>query len=170
MFRLAILSSVSHFMLCQTFHVVSAILYICQSFYALGQPFYHVSAVFFLYQPFRGLPAILSCVCHFLLCQSLYFSVSHYIYIYIYIKSFLLTFLLLCVLKVYYLDNLLSNVPVLAGTPHCQIFTSDIIDSISNLDREVSRDGSVTFSKLPVSKTFFLPAFSNFCHFIVKTV
>jgi hypothetical protein len=135
-------------------------------------------------------PAILSCVSRFLLVSAFPWSASHfimclpfsfvsviilfcqslYIYIYIYIKSFLLTFLLLCVLKVYYLDNLLSNVPVLAGTPHCQIFTSDIIDSISNLDREVSRDGSVTFSKLPVSKTFFLPAFSNFCHFIVKTV
>jgi hypothetical protein len=74
------------------------------------------------------------------------------------------------VLHVYYLDNLLSNVPVLAGTPRCQFFMSDVIDMISNLDREVLRDGSVTFNKLPVSKTCFLSAFSHFCDFIVKIV
>jgi hypothetical protein len=54
---------------------------------------------------------------------------------------------------VYYLDNLLSNVHIPADTPRWQFFTSDVIDSISNLDREVLRDGSVTFGKLPVSKT-----------------
>jgi hypothetical protein len=74
------------------------------------------------------------------------------------------------VLQVYYLDNLLSNVPVLAGTPHCQLFISDMINKISILDREVSRDGSVTFDKLPVSKTCFVPAFSHYYHFIVKIV
>jgi hypothetical protein len=74
------------------------------------------------------------------------------------------------VLQVYYHDNLLSNVPVPAGTPRCQFFTSDVIDKISILDREVLRDGSVTFGKLPVSKTCFVPAFIHFCHFIVKTI
>jgi hypothetical protein len=74
------------------------------------------------------------------------------------------------VLQVYYLDNLLSNVSVPAGTPRCQFLISDVIDRISNLDREVSRDGSVSFCKLPVSKTCFLPAFSHFFHFIVTTV
>jgi hypothetical protein len=71
---------------------------------------------------------------------------------------------------VYYLDNLLSNVPVPASTPHCQFFTSNAIDRISNLDIEVSGDGSLSFGKLPVSKTCFLPTFSHICHFIVKTV
>jgi hypothetical protein len=80
------------------------------------------------------------------------------------------SFFFLFVLQAYYLENLLSNISVPAGTPHCQFFTSDVIDRISNLDREVSRDGSVSFGKLPVSKTCFLPAFSHFCHFIVKTV
>jgi hypothetical protein len=75
-----------------------------------------------------------------------------------------------CVLQVYYLDNLLSNVSVSAGTSRCQLFTSDVIDRISNLDREVLRDGSVSFGKLPVTKTCFLPAFNYFCHFIVKIV
>jgi hypothetical protein len=70
--------------------------------------------------------------------------------------------------QVYFLDNLLSNVPVPAGTLRCQFFTSDVIDRISNLDREVSRDRSVTFGKLPVSKTCFMPSFSHYCHFIVK--
>jgi hypothetical protein len=88
---------------------------------------------------------------------------------YIYYQSFFGDiFFLLCVLQVDYLDNLLSNVSIPANTPHCQFFTSDVIDRISNLDREVSRDGSVSFSKLPVSKTCFLPAFSHFCHFIVR--
>jgi hypothetical protein len=59
------------------------------------------------------------------------------------------------VLQVYYLDNFLSNVHVPAGTPCCQFFRSDVIDSTSDLDREVSRDGSVTFGNLPVSKIFF---------------
>jgi hypothetical protein len=103
-----------------------------------------------VYQSFHAMP-VFSILCqHFLLCQSLYFSVSHFIYI---VSHFLLIFL--CVLQVYYLDNLLSNVPVLAGTPHCQFFISDVIDRISNLDRDVSRDGSVIFGKLPVSITFF---------------
>jgi hypothetical protein len=74
------------------------------------------------------------------------------------------------VLQVCYLDNLLSNVSFPAGTPRCQFFTSDVIDRISNLEREVSRDGLVSFGKLLVRKTCFLPAFSHFCHFIVKTV
>jgi hypothetical protein len=80
------------------------------------------------------------------------------------------SFFWLCVLHIYYLDNLLSNVSVPAGTQRCQFFTSDVIDTISNLDREVSRDGSVSFGKVYVSKTCFLPAFSHFCHFIFKTV
>jgi hypothetical protein len=79
-------------------------------------------------------------------------------------------FFWLCVLQVYYLDNLLSNISVPAGTPRCQFFISDVIDRISNLDREVSRDGSVSFGKLSVSKTYFLPTFRHFCHFIVKTL
>jgi hypothetical protein len=74
------------------------------------------------------------------------------------------------VLQIHYLDNLLSNIPVSAGTPHCQFFISDVIDRISNLDRQVFIDGSVTFGKLPVSKTCFVPAFIHFCHFIVKTI
>jgi hypothetical protein len=74
------------------------------------------------------------------------------------------------VLQVYYVDNLLSNFPVLAGILRCQFFTSDVINGISNLDSQVLRDGSVTFSKLPISKTCFVPAFIHFCHFIVKTV
>jgi hypothetical protein len=54
---------------------------------------------------------------------------------YIYCQSFLVTsFIWLCVLQVYYLDNLLSNISVRAGTPLCQFFTSDVIDRISNLD------------------------------------
>jgi hypothetical protein len=75
---------------------------------------------------------------------------------YIYCQSFFgdICFLF-CVLQVYYLDNLLSNVPVPAGTPCYQFFTSDVIDKISIMDREVLRDGSVTFGKLPVSKTCF---------------
>jgi hypothetical protein len=80
------------------------------------------------------------------------------------------TSLCVCVLQIYYLDNLLSNVHVPANTLRCQFFISDVIDRISNLDREVSRDGSVSFGKLPVSKTCFLPAFSHFCHFVVKIV
>jgi hypothetical protein len=59
------------------------------------------------------------------------------------------------VLQVYYLDTLLINIFVLAGTPRCQFFTSVVIDMISNLDRKVSRDGSISFGKLPVSKTYF---------------
>jgi hypothetical protein len=89
---------------------------------------------------------------------------------YIYCQSFFGDIFLLCVLQVYYLDNLLSNVPVPAGTPCCQFIISDVIDKISILDREVSRDGSVTFGKLPISKTCFVPAFSHYCHFIVKTI
>jgi hypothetical protein len=90
---------------------------------------------------------------------------------YIYCQSFFGDiFFLLCVLQIYYLDNFLSNVPLPVGTPRCQFFISDAIDRISNLDREVLRDGSVSFGKLPISKTCFLPAFSHFCHFIVKTV
>jgi hypothetical protein len=38
------------------------------------------------------------------------------------------------------------------------------------VDIEVSRDGSLSFGKLHVSKTCFLPTFSHLCHFIVKTV
>jgi hypothetical protein len=119
-------------------------------------------------QPFHAVP-IISMLCHyFLLCQSFYFSISYYIYI---VCHFLLTsFFFLCELQVYYIDNLLSNVPVPAGTPRCQFFSSDVIDNISNLDREASRDGLVTFSKLPASKTFFLPIFRHFYHFIVKAV
>jgi hypothetical protein len=74
------------------------------------------------------------------------------------------------VLQIYYHDNLLSNVSVPAGTLCCQFLISDVIDRISNLDRQVLRDGSVTFNKLPVSKTCFVPAFIHFYHFIVKTV
>jgi hypothetical protein len=80
------------------------------------------------------------------------------------------SFFWLCVLQVYYLDNLLSNIFVPAGTPRCQFFTSGVIDRISNLDTEVSRDGSVSFGKLHVSKTCFLFAFSHFYHFTVKNV
>jgi hypothetical protein len=78
------------------------------------------------------------------------------------------SFLLLCVLQVYYLDNLLNNVSVLAGTQRYQFFTSDVIDKISNMAREVSRDGSVSFGKLPVSKTCFLPAFSHFVTLLLR--
>jgi hypothetical protein len=97
---------------------------------------------------------------------SISFSLSHFIY---FVNHFFLSSFfsfLLCVLQICYLDNLLCNVPVLAGTLHYQFFTSNVIDSISNLDREVSRDGSVTFGKLPVSKTFFAciqPFFSFYC-------
>jgi hypothetical protein len=142
-FRSAILSSVGHFILYQLFYVVSAILYICQLFY-------HVSAI-----PWS--------TSHFMLCQSfpycvsIFFCVNHYIFLLVilYILSVIFLLIFLCVLQVYYFDNLLSNVPVLAGTPHCQFFISDVIDRISNLDRDVSRDGSVIFGKLPVSITFF---------------
>jgi hypothetical protein len=66
------------------------------------------------------------------------------------------------VLHVYYLVNLLSNVPCLASTPSCQFFTCDAIDRISNLDRHVLRDESRTFDKLLVSKTYFVLAFIHF--------
>jgi hypothetical protein len=89
---------------------------------------------------------------------------------YIYCQSFFGDIFLLCVLQVYYLDNLLSNAPVPAGTPRCQFFTSDVIDKISILGREVLRDGLVAFGKLPISKTCFVAAFSHYWHFIVKTV
>jgi hypothetical protein len=109
---------------------------------------------------FHALPTIS------MLCQSFYFSNRYFIYT---VSHSLVTFFL-CVLQVYYLDNLLSNIPILALTPRCQFFTSDVIDNISIMDRELSRDGSVTFGKLPVSKTYFVLVFSNYCHFIVKTV
>jgi hypothetical protein len=118
-------------------------------------------AIFVLLQQFHALSAIS------MLCQSLYFSVRYFIYT---VSHSLVTFFLLCVLQVYYLDNLLSNVPVPAGTLRCQFFTSDVIDKISILDREVLRDGSMTFGKLHVSKTCFVPAFSHFYHFIIKIV
>jgi hypothetical protein len=89
---------------------------------------------------------------------------------YIYCQLFFGDIFLLCVLQVYCLNNLLSKVLVPAGTPRCQFFTCDVIDKISILDKEVSRDGLVTFDKLLVSKTCFVPEFSHYYHFIVKTV
>jgi hypothetical protein len=100
-----------------------------------------------------------------MLCQQFYFSVIYFIYT---ISHSLVTFF--CVLQVYYLDNLLSNAPVSASTPRCQFFTCDVIDKISILDREVSRNASVTFSKLLVSKTSFVLAFSHYYHLIIKIV
>jgi hypothetical protein len=88
---------------------------------------------------------------------------------YIYCQSFFVTyFFWLCVLQVYYLDNLLSNIFVPSDTSRCQFFTSVVIDRISNLDREVSRDGSVSFGKLLVSKTCFLPTFSHFVTLLLR--
>jgi hypothetical protein len=148
---------------------VSAILHTLSAISCLGQPFYPMLAILVLHQPFHSLLAISILCQHFLLCQLFYFCVRYYIYIYC--QSFFDDiFLLLCVMHVYYLDNLLSTIPVLAGTPHYQFFISDVIDMISNLDRQVLRDGSVTFGKLHVSKTCFVPALIHFCHFIVKIV
>jgi hypothetical protein len=168
-------------MMYQSFHGVSAILYILSiilyissAIPCLGQSFYPASAIFVLCQALHVLPAISCCANHFHV-VSLFSFVSiillFYQLLYIYCLSFFADiFFFLCELQVYYIDNLLSNVPVPAGTPRCQFFSSDVIDNISNLDREASRDGLVTFSKLPVSKTFFLPIFSHFYHFIVKAV
>jgi hypothetical protein len=89
--------------------------------------------------------AILYCVSHFtyfvshfrvvsaiaMLCQSFYFSIRYFIYV---VSHSLVILFLLCVLQFYYLDNLLSNIPVPAGTPRCQFFISDMIDRISILD------------------------------------
>jgi hypothetical protein len=103
-----------------------------------------MSVILFLYQSFHGLPAISCCASPIRCCVSISFYVSNctFLSIILYILSVIFTeFFFLCVLLVYYLDNLLSNVPILASTSHCQFFISGVIDRISNLDREVSRDG-----------------------------
>jgi hypothetical protein len=116
---------------------------------------------------------ILYCVSHFCVVSSISCFASHFHVVsvillfcqifYIYGQSFFGD--IFCILQVYYLDNLLNNVPIPAGPPHCQFFTSDVIDKISILNREVSRD--VTFGKLPVSKTCFCvsiqPLLSLYC-------
>jgi hypothetical protein len=143
MCRLVILYSISHFMLCQPFHIVLAISYCANHF-----------TYFVSHSMFRA--AILYRVSHFCVVSAISCFASHFHIVYIlYILSVIL---------------LVSNVPILASTPRCQFFTSDVIDKISILDREVSRDGSMTFGKLPVSKTCFVSAFNHYCHFIVKTV
>jgi hypothetical protein len=89
-------------------------------------------------QPFHVVPVLFDVVSAFpFMSVIVLFCLSFYIYC----QSFLLSSFFLCVLLVYYLDNLLSNVPILASTSHCQFFISGVIDRISNLDREVSRDG-----------------------------
>jgi hypothetical protein len=159
---------VSHFIFYQPFHVASHFTYFV-SYFMFRTTFDPMPAILVLHQPFHSLPAISMLCQHFLLCQSFYFSVRYYIYIYT-IRHFYDIFCLLCVLQVYYLDNLLSNVPVLVGTLYCQFFTSDVIDRIFNLDRQMLRDGLVTFAKLPVSKICFVYELIYFYHFIIKTV
>jgi hypothetical protein len=151
----------------QPFHVVSTILYCASHFsYFVSHSMFR-AAILYHVSHFHVVSAISCFASHSMLCQSFYFSVRYFIYT---ISHSLVTFLLLCVLQVYYLYNLLSNVPIPTATPCCQFFISDVIDKISILDREVSRDGSVTFGKLPISKTCFVSAFGHYCHFIVMAV
>jgi hypothetical protein len=161
------LYSISHLMSPQPFYIVSALLHTLSPIPCLGQQFYTMSVIFVLYQPFHALLAI-SMFCQHLFCDS-HFNVLLDI-LYLLSVIFCDIFFWLCVLQVYYLNNLLSNISVPPGTPCCQFFTSDVIDRISNLDREVSRGGSMSFGELPVSKTCFLPVSRHFCHFIVKTL
>jgi hypothetical protein len=154
-------------MLSQPFYIVSALLHTLSPISCLGQQLYYVSHFCVV--------SVISCFAsHFNVLSAFDFVTAILMFcqiFYIYCQSFFGDiFFWLCVLQVYYLDNLLSNISVPAGTPRCQFFTSDVIDRISNLDRDVSRDGSVSFGKLLVSKTCFLPTFRHFCHFIVKTL
>jgi hypothetical protein len=164
---------VSDFIFYKPFHVVSAISYCVNQFtYLVSHSMFRAAILygvchFPIVSPISCLLAI-SMVCpYFILCQPFYFSIRFFISI---VSHFLVTCFFGCVLQVYYPNNLLNNVPVPAGTPRCQFFTSDVIDRISNLDRVVSRDGLMTFGKLPVSKTCFVSSFSHYCHLIVKTV
>ena len=131
-------------------------------------------AILYYVSHFRVVPAISCFASHFNVLSAFDFVTAILMFcqiFYIYCQSFFGDiFFWLCVLQVYYLDNLLSNISVPAGTPRCQFFISDVIDKISILDREVSRDGSVTLGKLAESKTCFVPAFSHYYHFIIKTV
>jgi hypothetical protein len=72
------------------------------------------------------------------------------------------------VLHAYNLEILLSNVSVPTGTLCCQFFTSHVIDRISSLDRKMSRDGSVSFGKLHISKTCFLLVFRHFATLLLR--
>jgi hypothetical protein len=96
MCRSAILYSINHFILCQPFHIVPAILYCVSHFHV-------VSATSCFVSHFHVVSVII------LFCQIFY----------IYCQSFFGDIFLLYVLQVYHLDNLLSNVPVPAGIPRC---------------------------------------------------
>jgi hypothetical protein len=96
MCRSAILYFIGHFMLCQPFHIVPTISYCVRYFCVVSK---------------------ISCfVNHFHVVLVIVFFCQIF---YIYCQSFFDDIFLLCALQVYYLDNLLSNVPILAGTPRC---------------------------------------------------
>jgi hypothetical protein len=134
----AILSLCQPIVFYQPFNVVSAILYCVSPFTYFVTHSMFRAAILYYVSHFRVVSAISCFASHFNVLSAFDFVTAILMFcqiFYIDCQSFLVTsFFWLCVLQVYYLDNLLSNISVRAGTPLCQFFTSDVIDRISNLD------------------------------------